>query len=70
MIGILHKEASGVKFHKSFSHKGTLCFLVIALTKFKVQGDVIVKNRDFRKVVFKKKTVNLDFLSYNPSSHS
>ena len=34
MIGIFHKEASGVEFHRSSSHKARFCFLVIILTNF------------------------------------
>ena len=49
MISIFHKEATGVEFHSS-SHKATFCFMV----------NIIITNRDFPEVVFKKKTVILD----------
>ena len=53
MLGIFHKEATSVGFHSS-SRKVKFCFTKGA-RKFK-----IITNRDFPKVVFKKKTVILD----------
>ena len=32
-MGIFHKEATGVKFHRSSSHKATLCFFRIVNKK-------------------------------------
>ena len=49
MIRIFHKEATGVEFHSS-SYKATFCFMV----------NIIITNRDFTKVFFKKKTAVLD----------
>ena len=49
MISIFHKEATSVEFHSS-SHKATSCFMV----------NIIITNRDFPEVFFKKKTVILD----------
>ena len=57
MISLFHKEATGVEFHSS-SHKATICFMVNTLTK--LQENIIIANRDFPKVIFKKKTVILD----------
>ena len=57
MIRIFHKEATSVEFH-SISHKATFCFIVNTLTK--LQENIIIANRDFAKVVFKKTTVILD----------
>ena len=57
MISIFHKEATGVEFNSS-SHKAAFCFLVNTLIM--LQKNIIVTNRDFSKVVFKKKTVILD----------
>ena len=60
MISIFHKEATSVEFH-SVSHKVTFCFMVNTLTNLKVlQVNIIITNRDFPEVVFKKKTVILD----------
>ena len=52
-----HKEAAGVEFHSS-SHKAAFCFIVNTLIK--LQENIIMANRDFPKIVFKKKTVILD----------
>ena len=49
MISIFHKEATSVEFHSS-SHKATFCFMV----------NIIITNRDFLEVVFKKKSVILE----------
>ena len=49
MISIFHKEATGVEFHSS-SHKAKFCFMV----------NIIITNRDFPEVAFKKKAVILD----------
>ena len=57
MIRIFHKEAAGAEFHSS-SHKAPFCFIVNTLIK--LQENIIITNRDFPKVVFKKKTVILD----------
>ena len=49
MISIFHKEATGVEFHSS-SHKAKFCFMV----------NIIITNRDFPEVAFKKKAIILD----------
>ena len=61
MISIFQKEATGVEFHSS-SHKVTFLFYSEHLNqpKLKVQVNIIIINRDFPKVVFKKKRVLLD----------
>ena len=56
MISIFHKEATGVDFHSS-SYKAAFCFIVNTLTK--LQGNIINWDRDFPRVVFKKKPVIL-----------
>ena len=78
MISIFHKEATGVESQSS-SHRVPFCFIVNTLTK--LQENIIIVNRDFPKVVFKKKIVILDsyikwdisswkLLSQKPSCHS
>ena len=57
MISIFHKEATGVEFYGS-SHKVPFCFIGNALIK--LQENIIITNRDFPKVVFKKNPVVLD----------
>ena len=56
MISIFHKEETGVECH-SFSHKAPFCFIVNTLIK--LQENITIANRDFPKVVLKKKTVIL-----------
>ena len=56
MIRIFYKKATGVEFHSSF-YKAPFCFIVNTLIK--LQENIIIANRDFPKVVFKRKTVIL-----------
>ena len=66
MISIFHKEATGVEFHRS-SHTAPFCFIVNILIK--LQENIIIANRDFPKVVFKKKMVILDsYIKWDISS--